>query len=176
MSADVKSIIYSQIHLGYFSEYLLVKNRSIQSATCKLCSEPLTELHHEIINCKVLLKVIDSFKTLISKLGRTETLSQQELAFGTLANSNKEQLRNFIVFIIRSIVHKSRETVFRNQGQAIDKIINIAKQKMQKEIWNKFHLAVEKGCVQQFADKYLTGNILGTLNNGILKLTDALKI
>ena len=25
VSADVKSIIYSQIHLGYFSEYLLVK-------------------------------------------------------------------------------------------------------------------------------------------------------
>ena len=47
---------------------------------------------------------------------------------------------------------------------------------MQKEIRNKFHLAVEKGRVQQFADKYLTGNILGTLNNGILKLTDALKI
>ena len=36
VSADVKSIIYSQIHLGYLSEYLLVKNRSIQSATCKL--------------------------------------------------------------------------------------------------------------------------------------------
>ena len=141
VSADVKSIIYSQIHLGYFSEYLLVKNRSIQSATCKLCSEPLKELHHEI-NCKVLLKVIDSFKTLISKLGRTETLSQQELAFGTLANSNKEQLRNFIVFVIRSTVHKNRGTVFRNQGQAIDKIINVAKQKMQNEIWNKFHLAV----------------------------------
>ena len=47
---------------------------------------------------------------------------------------------------------------------------------MQKEIWNKFHLAVEKGPVQQFADKYLTGNILGALDNGILKLTDALKI
>ena len=47
---------------------------------------------------------------------------------------------------------------------------------MQKEICNKFHLAVGKDCVQQFADKYLTGNILGTLNNGILKLTDALKI
>ena len=47
---------------------------------------------------------------------------------------------------------------------------------MQKEIWNKLNLAVEKDCVQQLADKYLTGNILGTLNNGILKLTDALKI
>ena len=38
-------------------------------------------------------------------------------------------------------------------------------------------LAVEKGCVQQFvADKYLTGSILGTINNVILKLIDALKI
>ena len=46
---------------------------------------------------------------------------------------------------------------------------------MQKEIWNKFRLAVEKDCVQQFSDKYLTGNILGTLNNWILKLADALK-
>ena len=132
---------------GDFSEYLLVKNRSIQSATCKLCSEPLAELNHEIINCKILLEVIDPFKTLISKLGRTETLSQQELVFGTISNGNKEQLRNFTVFIIRSTVHKSRGTVFRNQGQSIDKIINIAKQKMQKEIWNKLHLAVEKSCV-----------------------------
>ena len=57
----------------------------------------------------------------------------------------------------------------------MDKIINIAKQKMQKEIQNKFHLVVEKGCVQQFVANCLTGSILGTLNNWILKLTDALK-
>ena len=38
-------------------------------------------------------------------------------------------------------------------------------------------LAVEKGCIQQFVvDKYLTGSILGTINNVILKLNDALKI
>ena len=95
----------------------------------QLCSEPFTELHHEIINCKVLFKIIDSFKMLISKLGTSETMSQQELVFGTLANSIEEQLRNFIVFIIRSTVHKKRGTVFSNQGQAIDNIINIAKNK-----------------------------------------------
>ena len=38
-------------------------------------------------------------------------------------------------------------------------------------------LAVEKGCVQQLVvDKYLTGSILGTINNVILKLIDAFKI
>ena len=50
-------------------------------------TEPLTELHHETINCKVLLKVIDSFKTLMSNR-KDRTLGQQELPFGTLANSN----------------------------------------------------------------------------------------
>ena len=63
----IQDIIDEQIHLGFFSGYRLVKNGSIQSATCKSCSELLTELHHEIINCKlVLLKIIDSFKMLIS--------------------------------------------------------------------------------------------------------------
>ena len=39
---------------------------------------------------------------------------------------------------------------------------------------SNFYLAVDKGCVQQFVNmKYLTGSILGTLNNGILKLIDA---
>ena len=96
------------------------------------------------VDSHFLKLLIDSFKTLISKLRRTETLSQQGLAFGTLASNNKEQLRNFIVFIIRSTVHKSRGTASRNQRQTIDKIINIAKQKMQKEIWHKFHLTVKK--------------------------------
>ena len=36
-----------------------------------------------------------------------------------------------------------------------------------------FHFAVEKGRVQQFVDKYLTSSILGTVNNGILKLINA---
>ena len=74
---------------------------------------------------------------LVSKVGTTETSSQQEVVFETLASKNEEQLRNFIAFIIRSTVHKSGRTVFRNQAQAIDKIINTA-------IWSNFHLAVEK--------------------------------
>ena len=37
-----------------------------------------------------------------------------------------------------------------------------------------FYLAIEKGCVQRFVDiKYITWSIIGTFNNGILKLIDA---
>ena len=58
ISLDIKSAIYSQIHLGYFSEYLLVKRGTIQSATCKLCHETLHEHYHEILHCRVLFKVL----------------------------------------------------------------------------------------------------------------------
>ena len=43
ISSDIRSAIYSQIHLGYFSKYLLVKRGTIQSATYKLCHETLSE-------------------------------------------------------------------------------------------------------------------------------------
>ena len=48
------------------------------------------------------------------------------------------------------------------------------KRKKSSGTGTNFHLAVEKGCVQRFVDiQYLTWSILGTLNNGILKLIDA---
>ena len=46
ISLDIKSTIYSQIHQGYFSEYLLVKRGTIQSAACKLCHETFSEHYH----------------------------------------------------------------------------------------------------------------------------------
>ena len=61
ISLDIKSAIYSQIHLGYFSQYVLVKRGTIQSATCKLCHETLSEHYHEILHCRLLFKVLDHF-------------------------------------------------------------------------------------------------------------------
>ena len=77
-SAGERLQIYSQIHLKYFSEYLLVKRRTIQSATCKLCHETLSEHYHEILHCRVLFKVLDHFMPLV--LGfHSRNLSDEEL-------------------------------------------------------------------------------------------------
>ena len=62
---DKISHLYSQILFGYFSEYLLVKRGTIQSATCKLCHETLSEHYHEILHCRVLFKVLDHFMPLV---------------------------------------------------------------------------------------------------------------
>ena len=107
ISLDIKSTIYSQIHLGYFSEYLLVKRGTIQSAICKLCHETLSE----ILYYRVLFKVLDHFMPLVQGFhGRN--LSDEELVLGTLASTKSDWLRNFITFTVRFVVHRSHGTDF----------------------------------------------------------------
>ena len=171
---DIKSAIYSQIQLGYFSEYLLVKRGTIQSATSKLCHETFSEQYHEILHCKVLFKVLDHFMPLV--LGfHSRNLSDEEPVFGILASTKSDWLRNFITFTVRFVVHKSRRTDFRNPEIAGAKITNMAKQKIRQEIYNQYYSALEKGCIDKFCGNYLLGDILGTVRKNILKASDVLE-
>ena len=172
ISSDIKSAIYSQIHLGYFSEYLLVKRGTIQSATCKLCRETLSEHSHEILHCRVLFKVLDHFMPLVLGFHR-RNLSDEELVCGILASTKSDWSRNFITFIVRFVVHRSRGTDFRNREIAEAKITNIAKQKLRQEIYNQYYSALEKGCIDKFCE--VLGDILGTMRNNVLKVSDALE-
>ena len=152
ISLDIKSAIYSQIHLGYFSEYLLVKRGTIQSGTCKLCHETLSEQYHEILHSRVLFKILDQFMPLV--LGfHSRNLSDEELVFGTLASTKSDWLRNFITFTVRFVVHRSRGTDFRNPEIAEAKITNMAKQKIRQEIYNQYYSALKKGCIDKFCEK-----------------------
>ena len=129
ISLDIKSAIYSQIHLGYFSVYLLVKRGTIQSATCKLCHKTLSEHYHEILHCRVLFKVLDHFMP--SVLGfHSRNLSDEELVCGILTSTKSDWLRNFIIFRVRFLVHRRRGTDFRNPEIIEAKITNMAKQKI----------------------------------------------
>ena len=109
-----KSAIYSQIHLGYFSEYLFVKRDTIQSATCKLCHETLSEHYHELLHCRVLFKVLGHVMPLVLSF-HSRNLSDEELVFGTLSSAKSGWLRNFITFTVRFVVHRSRGTDFEIQ-------------------------------------------------------------
>ena len=135
ISLDIKSAIYSQIHVGYFSKYLSVKRGTIQSATCKLCHETLSEHYHEILQCRVLIKVLDHFIPLV--LGfHSRNLSDEQLVFGTLASTKSDWLRNFITFTVRFVVHRNHRTDLRNPEITEAKITNMAKQKIRQEIYN----------------------------------------
>ena len=45
-SLEVKSMVYSQIHLGFYSEYLLVRSGALDSSVCKLCSKLIHGQNH----------------------------------------------------------------------------------------------------------------------------------
>ena len=55
MSLEIKSTVYSQIHLGFYSEGLLVRNGALNSSVCKLCSKLFHGQSHWILHCKTLL-------------------------------------------------------------------------------------------------------------------------
>ena len=116
-SLEVKSTVYSQIHLGFYSEYLLVRSSAPDSSVCKLCNKLVHGQNHWVLHCKTLFDALDYFQPLISELEQAE-VDQKELVFGVKEKSNRGMLRNLITFSIRFSIHKNRGTVFKNPNSA----------------------------------------------------------
>ena len=71
-SLEIKSTVYSQIHLGFYSEYLLMKSGTLDSSVCKLCGKLVHGQNHWILHCKTLFDALDYFQPLISELEQAE--------------------------------------------------------------------------------------------------------
>ena len=140
-SLDIKSAIYSQIHLGYFSEYLLVKRGTIQSARCKLCHETLSEHYHEILHCRVLIKVLDHFMPLVLSF-HCRNLSDEELVLGTLTSTKSDWLRNFITFTVRFVQSVSWILAEFRQNKIVqlphENCLNVCRQ-LQRKVRSRKH-------------------------------------
>ena len=79
-SLEIKSTVYSQIHPGFYSEYLPVKSGALDSSVCKLCGKLVHGQNHWILHCKTLFDALDYFQPLISELGQAE-VDKKELSF-----------------------------------------------------------------------------------------------
>ena len=101
-----------------------------------------------------------------------ETLTINERVFGILASNKEEQLINFVVFTIRSVVHINRGIDFKSPEAAKCKVINMSRQRISQEIFYNYNLALNKGYVDAFCNDYLFENMLGKLENGELILND----
>ena len=98
-SLEIKSTVYSQIHLGFYSDYLLVKSGALDSTVCKLCGKLVHGQNHRILHCKTLFDALDYFQLLISEVEQAE-VDKKVLVFGVQEKSNREMLRNIITFSI----------------------------------------------------------------------------
>ena len=67
-SLEVKSTVYSQVYLGFYSEYLLVRSGAPDSSVCKFCSKLVHGQNHWVLHCKTLFDALDYFQPLISEL------------------------------------------------------------------------------------------------------------
>ena len=129
---------------------------------------------HWILHCKTLFDALDYFQPLISELGQAE-VDEKELVFGVQEKSNREMLRNIITFSIRFSIHKSRGTSFNNPNSAKAKVINMAKHKIRNQIWNQFHLAMNKCRLDEFSSFFLIDNIIGKLKGKTLVFNELLE-
>ena len=68
----MKSTVYSQIRLGFYSEYLLVKSGALDSSICKLSGKLVHGQDHWILHCKTLFDDLGYFQPLISELEQAE--------------------------------------------------------------------------------------------------------
>ena len=71
-SLEIKSTVYSQIYLGFYSEYLPVTSGALDSSVCKLCSKVVHGQNHWILHCKTLFDALDYFQPLISELEQVD--------------------------------------------------------------------------------------------------------
>ena len=84
-------------------------------------------------------------------------------------------LRNLITFSIRFSIHKNQGTVFKNPNSAKAKVINMAKHKIRNQIWDQFHLAIDKCQLDEFSSFFLIDKLIGKLNGKALVLNELLE-
>ena len=83
----------------------------------------------------------------------------------------KLNLRNFITFTIRHVVFKNRHIDFGGIESAKASLKNKIKQKIKKELFNKWIEYRAKHAQDEYVNKYLIENILGQILNNNLIVT-----
>ena len=140
-----------------------MRNGTPDRLFCNLCGKLVLGQNHWILHCETLFDVLDYFRPLISELEHAE-VDQKELVFGLQEKGKRQTLRNLITFSIRFSIHKNRGRVLKNTNSAKTKVINMAKLKIHKQIWDQFHLATDKGELDEFGSFFLIDNVFGKLD------------
>ena len=103
----IKSDIYCQLHLNFFTPFMAFKSQVKGSAICNLCKRNHKEEYHEILSCTVTKDLFDRFQILLTAI-YPENANEKEMVLGlkidTKENKYQKALRNFLTFTIRSII------------------------------------------------------------------------
>ena len=104
----VKSDIYCQLHLNFFTPFMAFKSQVKGNAICNLCKRNQTEQYHEILSCTVTKNLFDRFQILLTAIYQ-ENVDEKEMVLGLKIDTKEDKyqtaLGNFLTFTIRSVIH-----------------------------------------------------------------------
>ena len=159
----IQSCIWEILHLNFFCSY---KARQMygDEGRCNLCNQVEQDSFHIILRCPVLKEAVKYFEPLLKKC-RSEEVTEKEICFGLYEKNNSKatNLRNFISFHIKAITFRSRNIRFSSIEVAKKAVTDKVTKNLKKEVSNKLNISIKNRKVEDFKNRYLYKNILGTI-------------
>ena len=172
----IRSDIWSQIRLNFWSPYLAVNQRRYLETgeICFLCGKIQISQRHIIISCEVTERLWNQISTLLQDL-LSINIEEEEMCFGLKSQRTVLKLRNYISFTLRSTIHSHRNDDIKNATRAEELILKAFKHNLKNDLKIKFATAYTTGGITDFEESYLIKNILGKIVSGRFILCDFLE-
>ena len=122
---EVKSDIFSQIHLSFYFNYI-PEIRFKCNCDMQLMWWEMKAHCHEILSCNTMLDKADQFTPIIAATD-SKAISRRELILGLTQGDKSMNLRNMIIFTIRSCINRNRNVQFTSINNATSKLIKKVK-------------------------------------------------
>ena len=168
---EVKSTIWEQIHLNFYTTYSYNKWHNTMQP-CPLCRKIPDDIFHIILDCKftkVMWKRIE--KVLYQIIPQLPTL--HEKAFGLQPRNIKEKyptiLRNWITFSLRHLIMSEERKAYKAQNYSstsFQKFFSKFNYATRDELKTKKLLYDFRGLPGKFERIVTTGNAIATISNG----------
>ena len=140
----VKSAIWESFHLNFWSNFRA-------NERCKLCMEPENDITHIINDCKMLSEIIES-------LNLNHIFDNKfKITFGV----ENENIANYIMFHIKSVVFRSRFKIFHNFAAGKSQLIKKCKNNIKQDLKSKFDIAKSKNKIDEFFNIFLPSQVEG---------------
>ena len=167
---EVKSTVWDQVHLNFYTTYSYNKwHNSLEP--CPLCNVIPDTIHHIISGCNFTRRLWHKMENTLRRI-YPKNISTFEMAFGLQPDTKKELpqtiLRNWITFSLRHYIMKEERKAYyrKNIGtEYIAKFLKDFEYILQQELQIKYHHFKNRGLLTKFENIALAGNVLGEIDD-----------
>ena len=144
------SIIWQQIHLNFYTQYLYNKWHKVSQA-CPLCGQIPQNRFHIILHCEIVTKTWKTIEPILLQLHPTQ-VSDAEKAFGIVIEKPKNQqynrptkhfgihVRNWLTYLMRRSIAKVERKAHYSNSNIIYKIKQQLQHSLVKELDKKLFI------------------------------------